>query len=143
MKIDKARLKHGLWFTDSGGNYIPYNGEVRPQGAMYAHSCFPLEIRENIYRIRDDGGYGDKDRIMTGCTSLSRASGKLAVAMVNSGDYDLTEALAVLAQGCERCVNVLWNKYLPDEDGYPEFSEEWHMANTVCDFCRDLEAQDG
>ena len=143
MKIDRARLKNGLWFTDEDGRFIPYSREVHPDGAVYAHSCFPLEIRESIYRIRKDGGYGEKNRVMTGCTHLSRESGKLAVAMVNSGDYDLSDALAILAQACERCVNVLWNKYLPDEDGYEEFSEEWHKANTVCDFCRDLEVQDG
>ena len=135
--IIEGRLRTGLWFTDKDGNYIPYTGEIRPDGAVYAHSCFPLEVQEKIYRIRDDGGYGEKDRVLTSCTHLSRESGKLAVAMVNSGDFDLSDALAVLAQCCERCCNVLWNKYLPEEDGYEEFSEEWYKANTVCEFCKD------
>lgn len=136
--VIEGRLRTGLWFTDKDGNYIPYTGEIRPDGAVYAHSCFPLEVQEKIYRIRDDGGYGEKDRVLTSCTHLSRESGKLAVAMVNSGDYDLSDALAVLAQCCERCCNVLWNKYLPEEDGYEELSEEWYKANTVCEFCKDL-----
>lgn len=146
MKIDKSRLKAGLWFTDEDGNYIPYNGEVRPKGAVYAHSCFPLEVREEVYRIRDDGGYGGENRVFTSCTNISRDSGQLLVAMVNSGDYDLYEAMAVLARCCERCLNVIWNKYLPDVDGYPEFSREWYQANTVCEFCEYLnheEAKEG
>ena len=138
MKIDKSKLRVGLWYTDEEGNIIPNpNDLVCPEGAVYAHSCFPLQIREEIYRIREDGGYGSKDKVLTSSTTLSRSTGKLAVAMVNSGDYDLYEALAVLAQCCERCCNVLWNKYLPEEDGYPEYSEEWKKCNTVCDFCKE------
>lgn len=79
---------------------------------------------------------------MTGCCHLSRSTGQLAVAMVNSGDYDLYEALAILAQSCERCCNVLWNKYLPGVDGYAEYSEEWQKCNTVCEFCREVSADD-
>lgn len=136
MKIDKSKLHIGIWYTDDDGNIIPKQHEaIRPDGATYAHVSFPLEIREEIYRLRLDGGYGEKERVFTGCCHLGRASGRLAVAMVNSGDYDLYEALAVLAQCCERCLNVLWNKYLPEVDGYPEYSEEWKKCNTVCDFC--------
>ena len=74
------------------------------------------------------------------CVCLSGCDdGRKAVAMVNSGDYDLYEALAVLSQCCERCCNALWNKYLPEEnEGYDEFSPEWYKANTVCDFCRNV-----
>lgn len=143
MRIDKSKLKIGLWFTDADGNYIPYNGEVHPEGAVYAHSCFPLEVREEIYRIRKDGGYGDKDKVLTSCTNISRDSGQLLVAMVNSGDYDLYEAMGILARCCERCLNVIWNKYLPDIDGYAEFSEEWHKANTFCEFCEYLNHEEG
>lgn len=140
MKIDKSKLRIGIWYTDDAGNIVPKKHDaVRPDGAAYAHVCFPLEIREEVYRLRPDGGYGDKDRVFTRCCNLSRSSGQLAVAMVNSGDYDLYEALAVLSQSCERCCNVLWNKYLPDIDGYAEHSEEWKRCNTVCDFCREEE----
>ena len=143
MRIDKSKLKIGLWFTDADGNYIPYNGEVHPEGAVYAHSCFPLEVREEVYRIRKDGGYGNKDKVLTSCTNIPRDSGQLLVAMVNSGDYDLYEAMGILARCCERCLNVIWNKYLPDIDGYAEFSEEWHKANTFCEFCEYLNHEEG
>lgn len=143
MKIDKSKLHIGIWYTDDEGNRIPNkHNALKPDGAVYAHVCFPLEIREEIYRLNSDGGYGEKDKIMTGCCHLSRSTGQLAVAMVNSGDYDLYEALAVLAQSCERCCNVLWNKYLPGVDGYAEYSEEWQKCNTVCEFCREVNADD-
>lgn len=138
MKIDKSNLHLGIWYTDDDGNIIPNeHNAVKPDGATLAHVCFPLEIREEIYRIRPDGGYGSKDNIMHWCCHLSRSTGRLAVAMVNSGDFDLYEALGVLAQTCERCTNVLWNRYLPDVDGYPEYSEEWKKCNTECEFCKE------
>ena len=58
------------------------------------------------------------------------------VAMVNSGDFTLEQAIYVYANSCERCMNVLAYKYLDGKDGYEEYSEEWEKANTVCDFCR-------
>ena len=139
MNIDKSKLNVGIWYTDDNGNIIANeHDEVKPEGATYSHVLFPLEIREEIYRIRKDGGWGEKQKVITFTTHLSRSTGQLAVAMVNSGDYDLYEALAVLAQSCERCTNVLWNKYLPEVDcGYPEHSEEWKRCNTVCAFCKD------
>ena len=67
---------------------------------------------------------------------LSNFCQKCIIAMVNSGDYELDEAIVVMANSCERCMNSLLYKYLNGEDGYEEYSEEWHKANTVCDFCR-------
>lgn len=61
--------------------------------------------------------------------------GKLLVAMVNSGDYTLEEAMIVYSMACERCANVLWHKYLPGIDGYAEYSEEWEKCGTSCAFC--------
>lgn len=138
MNIDKNRLKIGLWYTDEDGNYIPYTDLIKPEGAVYAHSCFPLELHEAIYKLREDGEYGEKDKVCGFCTHIGRDSGRLIVAMVNSGDYDLYDAIGVYGTACERCMNVLWNKYFPGEDGYEEFSDEWKKCNTVCDFCRDL-----
>lgn len=139
MNIDKSKLKIGLWFTDEDGNYIPFTGDIKtPEGAVYAHSCWPLELREDVYRIREDGGYGERDRLFSAGTHIGRGNGRLIVAMVNSGDYDLYEAIGVYGSACERCTNVLWNKYLPGECGYEEFSDEWKKANTECDFCRGL-----
>ena len=61
------------------------------------------------------------------------------VAMVNSGDYTLAEAIYVYCNSCERCMNVLLHKYLNGADGYEEYSDEWKKCNTVCDWCRESE----
>lgn len=58
---------------------------------------------------------------------------KLLIAMVLSGDYSLSEAVYIYATACERCLNVLENKYL--DMGYEEYSEEWKKCNTSCIFC--------
>ena len=77
--------------------------------------------------------------LMTGNTHLGKLSQECVVAMVNSGDYELDEALVVMATACERCGNVLIYKYLNGKDGYEEYSEEWKRANTICDFCKGSE----
>ena len=61
------------------------------------------------------------------------------MAMVNSGDYTLQEALVVYSTACERCTNVLAYKYLNGADGYEEYSDEWKKCNTECDFCKNKE----
>ena len=59
------------------------------------------------------------------------------VAMVNSGDFTLEQAIYVFANSCERCMNVLLYKYLNGKEGYEEYSEEWKKCGTVCDFCKE------
>ena len=59
------------------------------------------------------------------------------VAMVNSGDYTLGEAIYVYCHSCERCENVLERKYLGEEYGYEEYSEQWKNCNTECEWCKD------
>lgn len=70
-------------------------------------------------------------------TSIGGGNEDVILAMANSGDFTLSEAIIVFANSCERCMNVLAYKYLDGKDGYPEFSEEWEKCNTVCDFCRE------
>ena len=67
----------------------------------------------------------------------SKFSQECIVAMVNSGDYTLEEAIYVYCKSCERCMNVLLYKYLNGADGYEEHSEEWEKCNTVCEWCKD------
>lgn len=69
-------------------------------------------------------------------TTIGGGNEDVVLAMVNSGDYRLSEAIAVFGNACERCMNVLAYKYLNGADGYEEYSEEWHKTNTVCDFCK-------
>lgn len=59
------------------------------------------------------------------------------VSMVNSGDYTLEQAIWICAKSCERCMNVLSDKYC-GYGGYPEFSDEWAKCGTSCLFCAEL-----
>lgn len=127
---------------------------------VYYRRCFPLELHNQIdeycyhpknpvvkwlcrrsklmYKIFSKGKDRTFKNIMD-CTTTYGSGQECIVAMVNSGDYTLEQAIWVYANACERCMNVLLYKYLNGTDGYPEFSEEWHRANTVCDFCRKQE----
>ena len=69
-------------------------------------------------------------------TSIGGGNQDVIMAMVNSGDYTLQEALVVYSTACERCMNVLAYKYLNGTDGYEEYSDEWKKCNTECDFCK-------
>ena len=145
MKIDKSKLKLGIWYTDDNLKYIQSDCSTDcqpvdpPEGATLVHTCFPLSITTNTYKLKDKSGrYGTKDLICSSETTLCTADDKLILAMVNSGEYTLSETLVILANACERCLNALWDKYFHGEEGYPEYSKEWYETNTVCDFCRNV-----
>lgn len=67
---------------------------------------------------------------------IGRGNEDVILAMANSGDYSLSDAILIYSQACERCMNVLAYKYLNGKDGYPEYSEQWMKCNTVCEFCK-------
>ena len=99
--------------------------------------CDPLAIRidTEIFAKTPKEGKRRFHHSVTTCCTLSEMSEKTAIAMVNSGDYTLREALYILANCCERCSNVLEHRYLGAEYGYPDGSEEYRHAGTTCDFC--------
>ena len=74
-------------------------------------------------------------RIFTGHTHMGKGNEEIILAMANSGDYTLSEAIYVYAKACERCANALAYKYLNGADGYEEYSEEWKKCNTSCRWC--------
>ena len=142
MNIDKKRLKMGLWYEGKDGEFIPHNDSIDPPENAYTyHSCFPLSLEENVYIIRDGNGetinapIGDR-RLFTGHINIGGGNSDVILAMANSGDYTLPEAITVFGFACERCANVLAYKYLKGKDGYPEHSKQWNQCNTKCDFCR-------
>lgn len=124
------------------------------------HTCFPLQITETIdeycyhpknlfvkhlcYIFKPLRRYLDKKnkdhktfkRLCDCNTFISGGNQDVILAMANSGDYSLSEALMLYSQSCERCTNVLAYKYLDGKDGYAEYSDDWEKCNTVCDFCR-------
>jgi len=80
---------------------------------------------------------GDSSREVFSCRM--GWSEDLVLAMAKSGDYTLGESIIIAATSCERCMNVLRNKY--GLDGYEEYSEEWHKAGTSCKFCEESEGK--
>lgn len=58
----------------------------------------------------------------------------LVLAMANSGEYTLSEAILVAANACEGCLNVLAHLFRLNW-GYAFGSEEHKRVNTSCQFC--------
>ena len=136
MIIDKEILNRHIWFEDNDGNiktfdYVPRTEEI---AGMTRHVIFPLEITEHISFVKEDGTEGEEYNI--NC-HIGSGNEDVIIAMVNSGDYTLSEALMLWSKCCERCMNVLAYKYLNGKDGYEEYSEEWLKCHTVCQFCKD------
>ena len=155
MKIDYTKLEEKFWYEDENGNKV---GEEDPNACIYRR-CFPLELHEMIYEYCYhpqnsfikylckkskkfykwiSKGKDKTFREIVGTTTSfgSKLSQECIVAMVNSGDFTLEQAIWVYANSCERCMNALIFKYLNGADGYEEHSEEWNNCNTHCDFCK-------
>jgi len=153
MKINFEKLEKKFWFEDEDGNEVE---KEDPKACIYRR-CFPLELHECI----DEYCYHPKNPIIKfickksrrfykwiskgktktfksimDCRTTYRSGQECIVAMVNSGDFTLEQAIWVYANSCERCMNSLLHKYLNGKEGYEEYSEEWKRCNTKCDFCR-------
>jgi len=154
MKINKEFKTH--WFEDENGNVV----ERDDPNADFYNSCHPCEINREVseycyhprnklikflcknkrlYKIISRGKPKTFRHISTWATTYgSKWSQDCVVAMVNSGEYTLEQAIWVYTHACERCMNVLLYKYLNGANGYEEFSEKWAKAYTSCDFCKDI-----
>lgn len=141
MKIDKSKLPCGIWYEDEQGNIIPFNEGTRPpEEAVSMHVSFPLEVREEVWFSKSKREDGKPD--ITWSTHIGGGNQDVILAMANSGDYTLAEAMALYASCCERCANVLAYKYLNGKDGYAEYSNEWKKSNTVCRYCKESNSND-
>ena len=159
MKIDVSKMKH-FWWEDEQGNILDLEDgrmptEKEKEKYRYYHSEFPCQLHHNISvydyhpkgihkfliklpiigeRIKRKIGKTFRDMITFRTTYYGMSD--CIVAMVNSGDYTLEQAIWVCANSCERCMNALCFKYLDGKEGYAEYSDEWVKCNTECDFCR-------
>lgn len=156
MKIDLTKMRC-TWWEDENGNVYPNTmDEAPPIGVIYYHRQYPCELNHEIdvydfhpkgidklliklpcFKNRVQKRIGRTFKHLATFSSTYGSGGECIVAMVNSGDYTLEQAIWVYANSCERCMNVLLHKYLNGKDGYPEHSEEWNKCNTECDFCRE------
>lgn len=155
MKIDLTKLDKKAWFEDKYGNEVSSDNPK----ACYYRRCFPLEVHNEL----DEYCYHPKNLIIKflciiipgfydlisknkpktfknifDSVTTYNAGQDCIIAMVNSGDYTLEQAVYIWVNSCERCMNVLENKYLGDEYGYPEYSDKWKKYNTKCDFCKEV-----
>ena len=168
MNIDLTKLKMHHWFEDEEGNiYDGMHANLPDKDYFIYHMIEPCTFIENIdsytchpeYYHENNALYQAllhfkffrnymkrkhrKDKTFKRLCSLNTHYGKATqdciVAMVNSGDYTLEEAIFICGSACERCMNVLLYKYLNGKDGYPEYSDEWKKCNTECAFCKESE----
>ena len=144
MKINYDKLNKKFWFEDANGNEIDKE-QIKDGEIAYYRSCyrpknpiikFLCRKSNRFYKWISKGKTRTFNHVYTVSTTYGGGQDCI-VAMVNSGDFTLEQAIWVYANSCERCMNALAYKYLDGKDGYPEYSEEWKKCNTVCDFCRD------
>jgi hypothetical protein len=149
MDIDKSKFEY-FYFTDINDNKC----EKDDPNVAYYHSGFPCMYTETLdsYKYEPRGIhkllyklplinklYKNKPKSFRYLATFSThydCGEETILSMVNSGDYTLGEAIYIYANSCERCANVLENKYNP-EKGYKEYSLDWWMTDTRCDFCRE------
>ena len=169
MEINLDKLHKHSWFKDENDNEYENKFDdidLKDKDYLTYYSIFPLTMNEEVseycyhpknvfvkwlmkksakfskYMLHKHRNEKTFKHIFTGSTSYgTKWSQKCILAMVNSGDYTLEEAVYIYCSSCERCMNVLLYKYLNGEEGYAEFSEEWKKANTCCDFCKSYNEQ--
>lgn len=137
MNIDKTVLDRCIWYEDIDGNVLdidPMMVSPRDERIATRHVMFPLEVHETIYPYNPETGEDEGHFGFT--THIGGGNQDVILAMANSGDYTLAQAIMLWAKSCERCMNVFAYKYLNGADGYPEHSEEWKKCNTECQFCK-------
>lgn len=163
MNIDLTKMRK-CWWEDEDGNIIEQaDNEVVSKNnpkAKFMYSVWPCQITQTM-EIYDFHPNNDIQRLLAkvpyfknlfikkygktfrqaytfNTTYSSPWAQKTIVAMVNSGDYTLEQAIWVFTTACERCMNVLINKYVPElGDGYEEGSEDWEKCGTSCIFCKE------
>lgn len=163
MKIDLTRMRTH-WFEDKDGNIIEEKEnecvtQNTKEDILFYHVAWPCQFTETIdeycwhpknpivkwlcknrkiYKLLSKGKDKTFKTIMTCNTGFgAKFSQECIVAMVNSGEYTLEQAIWVYTNACERCANVLLHKYLNGKEGYEEYSEEWKKAHASCQFCEE------
>lgn len=151
MKCGKFEDEHGNPLTDEQvdeADYVCYShvatGTVCTELSEYCYHPKNFIVKwlmsiDKKFQKMMLHKYRDKKtfkHIATFSSTYGSPSGQECIrAMVDSGEFTLVEAEYVYSHACERCMNVLLDKYT-GKDGYKEFSDQWYKAGTECDFCR-------
>lgn len=124
-------------FTEQLTSYT-YHPEYLHENNSFYHAMLQFKwfYRLMYNRMKKRGDNKTFKNIASFNTTFNCGS-RCIVAMVNSGDYTLAEAIYIYTHACERCMNVLEYKYSNGEEGYAEYSDEWKKCNTECSFCKE------
>jgi len=136
VNIKKEHLKT-LWYEDMEGNELEAKEDGFPTKERYIQvSRFPYVLRTNYIKVEDN----KSERLFSGESTWGEG---LVLNIANSGDYSLSESIIIAAESCERCLNVLIDKYggYGKDEGYKEYSEKWHKCGTSCKFCAEEDNQ--
>ena len=110
-----------------------YNENTKTKKCLNCHGS-------KTYSIDDENFEDDNELKALGSvkfmTSNCGWSEDLVLAMYNSKDYTLNQAIIISSTACERCLNALAHKYGLSW-GYAEYSNEWKETNTKCEFCKE------
>ena len=124
-----------LWYEDADGNnlgepkYFDRDPPQEPEGAKYQYSQFPNILHDSILRLNEDG---TSTAVMEGNRGFPE---DLVTAMVRTAEWDVGDAIMVAAQSCERCLNVLCQRYLGADEGYKFGSAPYWDCGTRCKMC--------
>lgn len=125
---------HPLVYREPISAYTYHPEHLHENNSFYqAMLCFKWFYRWMIKRMKKRGERMTFKEICAPQTTYNDQ--KIILAMCNSGDYTLEEAIYVYCTACERCLNALAYKYSDGEEGYPEYGADWTNCNTVCKFC--------
>ena len=108
-----------------------FSGEEPLPSFGYSRTRFACQLRDVTDKVED----GKHKLFMVFNQTFSS---ELATALVRSGDWDVQQAIHLCARACERCGNVLWNKYVGPHEGYEFMSQQWKESGTTCDLCEHL-----
>lgn len=129
---------HPCIYSETLTEYTYHPKHIHKDNSLYQAMLNFKWFRKWMFRrMKKIGASMTFQDIFTSHTAFNGGS-KCIVAMVNSGDYTLSEAIYVYCNSCSRCMNVLERKYLGEDYGYEEFSEEWFKCNTECEWCKNL-----
>ena len=135
MNIDKDKL-YDFYYTDDERNQLPAFSEkgeyelTEEQKSKFLtyHSAYVCMARDEMWTsIPEEGKRVDLGSV------YQTWSNDLVTAMVRSGDFDAHDAIVVVTQCCERCLNILGAKYLNEIITTPDYLlKNWERP---CRFC--------
>ena len=143
MKIDLALLPTMWYENEKGERYIPLQDSQGncenpspPPGFIFHSIRVPCSIQEEMFRCTEDGEVPIATLDKTWPEDLVLAMARPTWWAAWRTRYTLSEAILIVSTACERCRNVLGDRY-GMKWGYKEGSEEWEECGTGCQFCED------